>query len=619
MPRNFTGQIDTVEPTQVPGTSIGVVNPLEGLDQAAQAADSALAGYALRGLEGELGSQETEQDAFLYDKSRELKRKMVEAGQQGNQDAVNRYVSELERLKVAERQGVIGPAAVETRRATIAKDYITRFPHLAADIKKIYNTTGGGSGGGGSSKEQFKDPVEDAQDKLITEWQATGGVIPLDEFIDIQTQKVRHQALSDTIDLRAKLGRVSELDLDGIAQASLVEAVSATQVVRRTAIAQSERGGEFDSARVRAEMEGVRDQHVLALRSKLMGYLTRSSQAPGSIGAPIVSPEFINSKLAELSKIYDDATKGVESLDQVKTMTRFNELAKLKGIENIRSLDATTAFVLTMAPDKAVDVLGEIKKAFEANATGFLSQFSAVSASPLARTAIEQVKKNPNITYGAFMNAVINGDFGDIEASTPQARAIITRSIRDTAIGNPSVPQEAQNNVAVAAYVDEKRVTGRGIPISAWYRDPKLANQLSTNPELKRMAEQDVSSEAVNIVLDLVDTGLVGKVTFKPQPELHGSKPWEFYKEGGPFSVPPTTGGYAIGNVAGASAQAGAAGKVLAKLNDGWNTIRASSGEAEANKWANDIMAKLDKKTRDLPPPPPKEERVTVDFADLPQ
>lgn len=601
MPRDFVGQVNTVEPTQVPGTSIGVINPLEGLDTAVNAGAQVLGGIALSGLERDLAAQGTEQDAFLYDQSRELKRKMIEAGQQGNQDAVNRYTAELEKLKIAEKQGVIGPAAVETRRATIAKDYITRFPHLAADIKKIYNTTGGASGGGSSGKEQFKDPIETAQDELLAEYGKMGGLMPFQEFLQIKTTKMRRTAVEEGIDLRVKLGQAAETDLDELALSFRVEAAQKMQVVRRDAILKAQNGGAFDAAVYKASQNAVKEGALLEFRMTMQEKLNQLGKQNSAGDVPIISQDYIKAKEAEIRQVFDQGIEDVQNLDQLKVMTRWNEIRRLQGIENIRSIDDTTAFVLSMSPDKALDVLAEVKKAFEANAAGFLSQVSATSQSPLARTAIEQVKKNPNMTYGAFMNAVIKGHFDDLEVTDPTARAVITRSIRDTAIGNPSVPEEAQDNIAKASYEEEKRATGRDLPVSAWYMRPDLAEKLRSNPELKRMAEQDVATAAVNVVPDLVATGLVGKISYNPQPSLHGSEPWKFYREGGPFTVSPTTGGYAIGNVAGVSAQVGAASKVLTKLNEGWNIVRAAEGEAGADKWANEIMGRLDKKAKDLP------------------
>jgi len=615
MARDFVGNVDTVEPTQVPGTSIGVVNPLEGLDDAVNAGAEVLGGIALSGLDDELNSAGG-QDAFLYERSRDLKNKMLEAGKQGNQEAMNRYTVELERLKIAERQGLIGPAAIETRRATIAKDYITRFPHLAADIKKVYSATGGGASAG-SGKEQFKDPVEEAQDKIIAEYQQVAGIMPFNEFYRIKSSELRKKVIDDEIDLRTKLGQAAESDLEDLALWYQQQAGLRMQATRRAAIAMSKSHGSFNAAEITAADNAVREDMVLQFQQDLQERVNAMSRQQSGGQRAIVSQNYIKEKVAEIRKIFDDGAADVKSLDELEVLTRFNQSLKERGIINLRAIDDTTGFLLTISPESAVKVIDEVKGAFDANAIGMLDRKSVAATNPLTRSAIEAVRKNPNLTAQAFLNAVIRGNFDDLEVADPVARAAVTSSIRDTVIGNPAIPPERQHNAAIAAMAEESKALGRDTPIPAWYERPHLAKILAEDKELARIVTQNVTTAGLNVVMSLADTGLTGKITYNPKPDLHGAKPWEFYPNGGPFEAPPITGAYVIGNVAGVSAQADARSKSLKRLNEGWATVRAAHGEAEADKWARDMMQKIDKKTRDLEPAKPATPDVPEDTTGL--
>ena len=614
MPRSFTGNVDTVNPVKIPGTSLGPSNPLEGMDKIAEVADNALTGHVLKGLQRDLTSDGSEGDAFLYDKSRELKDKMIKAGAEGNQQAVDRYVAELEKLKIAEKQGLMGPAAVETRRATIAKDYITRFPHLAADIKKVYSASGGsGGGGGGSEKEQFIDPIEQGQNDLLKEWAPFKDIVPLGDFVRAKEAKRKKEALLQDYEVRAKMGLVAENSYAQHAQNTIEEATNKVQVTRYSAIAQAEKTGKFDAAIVKNLMAAERDQNINELRRDFQTMTANSNFEQGAI----VNPQTLDRHITDLRKVWDDAIADVQDLDQLKTMTRLNQYAAQKGIANLKNLSAFASVATTLSPEKGIDYLtNDLKKAFDLNRAGFLDQFSATTGSMVSRAAIEEIRNmDPKMAYGAFLNAVMTGDFGEFGIVSPQAAAVAVNSIASTALANPNLPPEVKNPVAIATYERQKQDTGRTIPVADWFKDVNKRAQLKDNPELANRIQQDVSTEAVNIVPELSDLGLVGKLQFNPNPQVTGDKPWLAYKDGGPVSftsgpvasVSGVTGMSGVGGAIGNTSLSKAQVKAQERLNTGYWIVYYSDSPAAAATWVRDIQDSLEKKAKaDAPPSAPQ-------------
>jgi hypothetical protein len=614
MPREFTSNINTVSPDNIPGTSIGPVNPLEGLDSAAEAVDTALTGHILGGMEEDMASAETTDDAFLYDKYRNIQTQMIEEGKKGNEVAVRQYTAQLEKLKIAERQGALGPSAVDARRASLAKDYLTRFPHLADQIKKIYKTTGGSGGSGGTGKEQFKDPIEEGQQELLKAYAKTGGVIPLNEFIHMAAQSERAKFQDEQLKLRASLGQASELDLRAYSQARFALAQDEVQTTYRAAIAASQKLGAYNADETRATLAMKKNAAVQKLRMDLQAQIIamRGNNMTGQ--PPTVSREFMDSQIRELEKIYDEAAKNVENLDQVKTTARWNNVQLQTGIINIGNFDDMAGFLARLSPEAGAKYLLEnLWPTIEGNAANFMPQLAASAATPQAKAAVEAVRKNPKLGAAAFMNAIVRGEFGDMgghpELADPTARAVVTNSVTQTALTNPNLSQENKDNVAVAAIRDEITSLGRGVPLKKWYAQGYLADQLVKNPEVGRIAMQEVASAAANIAVPIATEALGGRIKFELK--THGAKPWEAYPSGGPFSAD-------MGGVSAMSQSflSPSQKKVLDKLNDMYWITHKVKGEAEANRMAQDVLSDLQEKTAEVASA--QEEEIIVKFEDLP-
>lgn len=602
MPSNFNSAAPTVQVG--PGSfreqayvdSQGDLEGLpEALGQAAELSSDLVVANFERRADTELANQEE-----MYSKARQLKRNIYDAGLVGDQKAELEFQSQLEDLKIAERQGAISGSNSQIRQESTLKTYINRYPHLEDRFRKSYSSTRARAE---ASREQFEDPIEAGMDELLKRATSNGRAVGA----QLAVERAEQQLASDmkNLEYKAKLGANLETDLDFTIQTSLVPlAVSSAQSFIKAGVQEfTQKGLDYDGAKAKADF---------IARGKLEAAtaVQQIYQLIGKANSPNVqiSRQFLEDKRAQIEKVFTDiAETGVfDSFDSLKSMQRSMEIGSIRSIQELGRFSPVLAEIAKRNPEQAGEIIfKDFSRSMELYKKGRRDLLvalgdnasNAIDASRLKYQLAIIDQWSGNELAADYRNFTTAGTFQS--TGDPGTDAAKLSVLVQTVLGSDKTTPEDKANGVKAALEAEKVHSPNGTdfaPSGVWYKDPVRRKALQTNEQAKQDFTKVIDDAAANIVSN--GAQLLGKsLVFAPQPEFEDPKqPWKFYSNGGPFGAPdqsnrgapPTAFVPGLGGMP--TAVADPARATIKNLNNMYWSYRMLYGRAAAERWAFQII-----------------------------
>lgn len=611
MPKEFTGSVDAPSNMRFGADNfVDTTNPLESLPEAANLLAKTSHGLVLQGLNKQISEEEKNTDEF-YSQARKLKRNIYDSAQAQDDEAVAKYSSQLEDLKIAERQGAISGSNSQIRQESLLKSYVNRFPHLEEDIRQLYSSRRTQAQ---AQREQFKDPIEDGIDALIEEGVKTGRGTA--GQIEWQQAKDGWESMKQQFEMRAAIGADVANEV-GVAFDQNVSMMVFDEATRWIHAAGSMSQGDFNSETAKSLFNQMKVTRVLQAEQELMDIVKRSPNEDA-----VLSRDFVNSKKKEIADIFDQLAPQLDSYDTLKNYTRAMEIGKIEGIQAVMKMNPVVGFLLQLAPEKA----GEIAfkdwdanlKAAQSRGLGILDiyqqRFSAAGDSVSSnRVAFQRMLIKDYLPHqqAADMQAMF-------EHGTPPQRSgddfvdgVRLNAVVDTAVGSKNLDPKHQASAAGAALDAESQWSKPGdyvAPGSGWYKNPQRAEFARKNPEFKKKLTTTINNTTPGVLDNFGDVTELQSVNFVVQAEQEvaaGAQPWKAYQNGGPFSSSFQVEAYAPKKgekPRDPGAIRSMQNHVVAGLNNSYWNMRNMYSPAEAEAWALKVLALRDQRIDELLP-----------------
>lgn len=606
MPREFTGSLDT--PTNmrfgadefVSGESpwAGVVKPLENLAAATN-------NLALQSMQNAQEQEIGKQDEY-YAEARQLKRKIFDSAQSGDAQAEAEYMGKLENLKIAERQGAISGTNAQVRKESLLRSYINRFPHLEEQLRRQYSSTSYMARLERAEREQFKDPIETGVDEAIKT--ATSLGMGVGEYLNLQRRLKVIDVNTKELELQAKMGANVENEVDQLFNDNVVQVSSSTagNFLSRTIKEYEAKGIEFDAGKIGLDLEFLKQQEMVNARRALYGIRDRSSFPDGAM-----SREFIESKIKQIEKVYDDVKPHLESFDTLKAYERIRKIGTERALNTLGSYNPLAAFMISIDPSKAAFMFQDFDKNLNVFKTSGMSRLDALrdiaikagdafEATRLRfqKDLIRQWYQNGDAVAQDFRDVVEHGvppqQMGDVEVDAHRLNAVTS-----SALGSPNVPIENKVKTAKAALAAEQQWSGPGeylAPTMLWVTDPNKSKMLQ-NPEFKAEMTQNLDNSVAGLSRKITSPEMAKGLNFVTDLEREqqfGREPWKAYPTGGPWiHQAETSGKNAASRKMAEQSDVGDADfapdirPLLDALNHEYWIYRKMHGAAAAEEWAN--------------------------------
>jgi hypothetical protein len=606
MPKQFTGSVDVPANMRFGADEfVDTSNPLEQLPGAADAFAKATSGLVLRSFADKQNEEISKQDE-LYTQARAAKQGMYDSALAGDTAAVNEYSSKLSDLKIAERQGAISGSNSQIRQETLLKSYINRYPHLEETIRQQYSSTRARAQ---AEREQFKDPIEAGMDALL-ERSYSAGRNPARQ-VEFEMAKADMETKKEMLSYQSMLGTSIQGDVDVLFEnQGRHGAIMDMQNYISTVVTDSETTGrEINADEARAGLRTRAELYKKDWRIYLADVLSRSDTPDA-----VLSKEYVDGKMREIDKIFDDQASLIDSVDTLKALDRASKITQFKTLNEIAEIHPVIGMLVRAAPDKAVEL---VVKNYDRNKTIFMT--GGMSSLQLEKEkSLDIDAAIIDFHIGLFGQYRKNGDAQARDLSTVMERgeALTTSGSprldaarigmhTATVLGSDQFDEEQKANALRSAVETEKQLSKPGeyyAPSSTFYTDPLRAKELRENPRAKQEMTQTLENDAPGIINSVKEPEELEAMFFTPQLEREGAsnQPWKVYPAGGPWGsslipasqvMPPTSAGSTLGRlVRGAK---GNIGIIVGALNNDYWIWRNMHGAASADAHAKDIVENL--------------------------
>lgn len=611
MPKQFTGEVSPPADMKFGADQfVDTSNPLEALPQTMKQLEAASHGLVLQSVSKQFQAEQTGQDE-LYSQARQAKRGLYDASLAGDEQAISKYSSQLENLKIAERQGAISGQNSQIRQESLLKQTINRYPHLEEEIRQTYSSTRARAQ---SEREQFKDPIEEGMDDLIK--RATSAGRSPAQQLDIEKSQQDFTTFSQNTQMRAMLGNdlqnefsaAIDKDFGNMAFAEMTNWLNWAQNM-------SQQNPDFNAEQAKAQFQILKGQ-VLGQFQQSVNNMLRNSPNPDAV----LSRDFIVSKRNEIAKQFDDFASGIDSMDTLKAKQRAMELGKYRGLEKLRQYDPLIAWMVTVNPDKAPDfVFTDWEKTRNVMVNGGISRLNVLidnATGPEAtrmRFQRDMLSGWDGLSQRDYMEKMAGQ--GGVPESTGEPIVDATRvnAVGSAVLNSNNVTPEMKTNTASALMQAEQVYSKPGeylAPSEVWYKDATRRATLRTNEGAKKEMTQNVESSTPGIIRNLEGSGSLEALSFTPQLEQDqkaGANPWSVYPSGGPWAA---SQGQVNSEITALEAKSGMSsnpsnlsGKTInavKALNNNYWIMRAMYGPAKAEDYSSEVKDLIEKHQADL-------------------
>lgn len=619
MPKNFNVSNNTVSVGPRSFTEQAYVDDegdLTGLDKTLESA-AALSSDLVVASFNKKSEASVEAQEEMYSKARQLKRQIYDAGLAGDQQAELQFQSQLEDLKIAERQGAINGTNSQVRQETLLKSYINRYPHLEDRFRKAGSATRARAE---ASRSQFEDPIEEGIDQVVKE--ATAAGMTVGAYLNVKKEQQAAELDLKDIELRSKLGVSIENDVDNLFQSKIVPLSMASfqRFIAQSVENYSQKGIEFDANKAKADFLFRAQQEASIISSEIYN-IVKASPNPNAT----LSREFVEAKRQQiLSAAKQVADSGVfESFDTLNSMKRAMEIGTQQGLRDLAKFSPLLAEMVKLNPKDGFDfVYKDFAKTLETYRAGRRAQLKQLASSSAA-DPITSSRLNYQISViDAWGQGELAKDVTDFtELGTPPVSSgdtgvdaaktsILTKSVLQSTVMDKD---QKANAVKAALDAEDRARTPLDAPgpSSIWYKDPTRRRVIQTNEKARAEITKRIDNAAAVLFdrdLSKLDSGFGGLQFAEDLERENPEKPWESYPNGGPFGAPSNQAKSSRGVGAGGRPSAApvmVAGPLsdvqsgpIGGLNRMYWAYRYANGREEANLWARDLITQF-KETKD--------------------
>lgn len=561
-------------------------NPLEALPGAAKALSEGTGLLATRKIQGVFDDQLNAEKDY-YTKARAAKIGLWQAGVDGDEAAVKQYSEQLMDLKIAEKQGLISGSNSQIRQETLLKQTINRYPHREEEIRRMYSSTRARAQ---AEREQFKDPIEEGMDQMISRAYAAGRS-PAQQ-IDFERAADNYTLFKQNAEMRATIGtdlqnEFSEMIDKRFSVMAFAEVGNWLNVTRQ----QFEQDPSMTIEMAKGQFEQLKAQVLLGYQ-RTVNDIVRNSPNPDAV----LSRDFVTSKRSEVAKMLDDMSSQITSMDQLVAKQRMMEWGKQLGYEKLMKYDALVAWMVVSNPEKgAAFVFEDWDKTERILRNGGVSELNVlIQNSTGAEKTRLQFQRDMILGWNGLSQAQYFDDIlgrGTVPESTgfPEVDAQRVNAVASTALNSKNATPEMKTNAAKGALAAEKLYSKSGEyvgPSGVWYKDPARRNALRSDPEFQAQMKTEIDNSAAALLENITSSEAAASISFGRQGEMEDpNKPWALYSQGGPFmSVKSTAQDF--NKLNSTMLVVGGLNKAIIGLNHMFWIKSIMEGPAAAENWA---------------------------------
>lgn len=539
MADKFTGGVDTPTNLQFGANEfVDTSNPLEALPGAAKALAEGTGVLATRSAQAVFDDQASAERDY-YTKSREAKQGLWEASLPESRDdeAVAKYSQQLIDLKIAEKQGLISGSNSQIRQETILKQTINRFPHREEEIRRMYSSTRARAA---LEREQFKDPIEEGVDQMVTRAYAAGRT-PAQQ-LDFERAAEGYTVFKQNAEMRATLGTDLQNEFSEMIDkqySTMAFAEVSNWLGWASKAFQTDKTMTIEMAK--GQFEKVKSQILLGYQATVNG-IVRNSANPDAV----LSRDFVTSKRSEVAKMLDDQVSQINSMDQLVAKQRMMEWGKQLGYEKLMKYDPLIAWMVTSNPEKGAafvfedwDKTEHIMRNAGVSELNVLIQNSTGADKTRLQFQRDMILGWNGLSQSEYFDDMLGKGVAPPTTGMPEVDASRTNAVVASTLNSRNSTPEMKTNAAKAALDVEKKYSKPGEyvgPSAVWYKDPARRNALRSDPQFQEQMKTEVENSAANLIQNITDAGAASSISYSRQAEFEPTdKPWSLYTQGGPF------------------------------------------------------------------------------------
>lgn len=654
MPKQFTGSVDAPANLRFGANEfVDDSNSLEQLPAAAKALATASTNLVLHSFADQQNAEITKQDE-LYSEARTAKQGMYDSALAGDTAAVNEYASKLSDLKVAERQGAISGTNSQIRQETLLKSYINRYPHLEETIRQQYSSTRARAQ---SEREQFKDPIEAGMDALLERSYAAGRN-PARQ-IEFEQGKADLEMKKEMLTYNSMLGTNIQPDVDVLFenQGRLGAVMDVQNYISQLVNDSVASGREISADEAKAGLRTRAELYKRDWRIYLSDIISKSKTPEA-----VLSKEYVDGKLSEIDKIFNDQASMIDSVDTLNALARASEISKHRTLNEIAEIHPVFGMLARLSPNTIGEVVfdrfSERKRIFlnggmsalqieKEKSTGIDSALIDFQI-PLFGTYKKDGKAQARDLETSFQRGAALQPSGSTQLDAARV-GLVTSTVLES---GTAFDEEQKANALRSAVESEKQLSRPGeyfAPSHTFYTNPARAQELRENPRAKMEMTQTLENDAPGIVANVRDPVELGALFFKPQMEAEANNarshsrasktPWDLYPAGGPWgsslipasqAMPPQMASTWLGRISRGAQnhpggtglatptgraplrQSGGIGVIIGALNNDYWIWRNMHGAASAEAHARDIMEEINKSMKEMTEPAKDAQQVDM-------
>ena len=431
----------------------------------------------------------TDSTADFASQMKDLNYKAHQAGLRNDGKAVAAYEAQMHKLRSGELNGVMSPTSASVRLQSLTKEYVTRYPHLSEEFKKLYNAGAAGLGGssGSSGGGADADPT----------WKAVAGIREEAVARDVSDAEIlrrrREEDAVAALELEIKkstlLGTKAEPQLEQIFGVQADRTVAAAWDVLRKQFS----AGELNKGDWAVGIGQAFSEYEVQFNREIAAYERDTGGR--------VDPKWREAQLAKVKGQFDGLLAAAEKADSADNMGRIagahiTARTNLTQGELLKLLGGPVGYALADKPEvmALLDKWGTIIKFQKGNPVEQELISNLLESDPAAAAIYLAMSKQGFTDFsGRYMgSAILNGT----EYAPPQDPVL--RGAVGAQLGQmlrtPGMEPEQYDSIALA-YVknDPSKVT-----------DPVVASRMRSNPKLATNVLSSVSArvEAAGAELD---------------------------------------------------------------------------------------------------------------------
>lgn len=602
MPKQFTGSVEPPKDMQFGANSfVDSSNSLEGLQEGAKALAGTTGTLVLRKLQSDLMSADDAEQSHADD-VRRTKRKVYDAAQSGDQQAVDKFSKQLEDLTIAENQGAISGTNASVRKESLLRSYINRFPHREEEIRQTYSSTRAALQAGRAQK--VSDPFEEGLDDVLKESVAKGKS-PIAVLEDRQHNDFMQRAVID-FQYQANLGKSVEGEFEQAfdTHAMPVFYSQATDYITMAMSMANEGNGDIQAMTIKRNLE----MQKAAALNKVSGTINNivAAGTNNEYGAPVMSSEFRAAQAKKVADMYDGFIKYADNIDTLTQYKQGLDYLKYQTLSQLRQTDPMLRALIDMGQGEwagkylAEDYPKVAMVRFTQGKAGIRALLNNTT-NPMEKNRLKlqmQMLDNVNGEDTALdLQNIIKHGAPPVATGDPYVDAVRLSALTDSLANSPDTPPEVKDNAGTAIIEAEKADAGYLALGAHWYKNPSHLQLLSKSEPLKARVREELTGSMATLTKEIsADPHVGNSLHFAVDLERDSKEhkfPWKAYKTGGPWSsqVVEKAGDVPIDpRLTSQYEPVETAKPIVNALNNAYWIIRRIDGAPAAEEWANQIF-----------------------------